>query len=162
MVHRASSVTTSDGLIWPTGVECTPATGQFIGADIGLCLLGPIEEMTMGQQRRHTVAFKKQVVDEFLAGESLHTLSRRYDVSRSVIRVWVKKADAKILDSDIEASELLQEYEARIAALERLVGKLSLENEFLKGASTSRHRPSDGSTFVISGPAACQSRQDAD
>lgn len=116
----------------------------------------------MGQQRRHTVAFKKQVVDEFLAGESLHTLSRRYDVSRSVIRVWVKKADAKILDADVEASELLQEYEARIAALERLVGKLSLENEFLKGASTSRRRPSGAPTFVISGPATSPSAQDAD
>ena len=29
----------------------------------------------------------------------------------------------------------LEEYEARIAALERLVGKLALENDFLKGAS---------------------------
>jgi hypothetical protein len=32
------------------------------------------------------------------------------------------------------AASLLQEYEARIAALERLVGKQALELEFLKGA----------------------------
>ena len=30
---------------------------------------------------------------------------------------------------------MIQEYEARITALERLVGKQPLENEFLKGLS---------------------------
>ena len=32
-------------------------------------------------------------------------------------------------------ADMVQTQEARIAALERLVGKLVLENEFLKGAS---------------------------
>jgi hypothetical protein len=42
------------------------------------------------------------------------------------------------LDSDTAAVKALTEYEARIAALERLVGKLALENEFLKGGLGAR------------------------
>jgi hypothetical protein len=34
---------------------------------------------------------------------------------------------------DLAAASILQEYEARIGALEQLVGKLVLENEFLNG-----------------------------
>lgn len=36
-------------------------------------------------------------------------------------------------DEDAQAADLIQEYEAQIAALERLVGKQALELEFLKG-----------------------------
>jgi hypothetical protein len=36
-------------------------------------------------------------------------------------------------DDDVQAADLIQEYEARIAALERPVGKQALELEFLKG-----------------------------
>ena len=116
----------------------------------------------MARHRTHAIEFKRQIVQEYLGGESLHGLARRHDISRNLIRIWVEKYEAGAFDDEAAAADVLQQYEARIAALERLVGKLSLENEFLKGASTSRHRPSDGSTFVISGPAACQSRQDAD
>jgi transposase len=38
------------------------------------------------------------------------------------------------LDEDAQAADLLQEYEAKIAALERMVGRQALEIEFLKGA----------------------------
>src|SRR5215216_3581730 len=35
------------------------------------------------------------------------------------------------LDDDVQAADLLQEYEAKIAALERMVGRQALEIEFL-------------------------------
>jgi hypothetical protein len=47
---------------------------------------------------------------------------------------------------------LLQEYEAKIAALERMVGRQALEIEFLKGALKNAPRPRNASTSVISGP----------
>jgi hypothetical protein len=56
---------------------------------------------------------------------------------------------------------MIQEYEARIAALERLVGKQTLELEFLKGALRSAPRPRSASTSVITGPAASPSPKDA-
>jgi hypothetical protein len=49
-----------------------------------------------------------------------------------LIRVWVERYQAGAFDEDAAAADLLQQYEARIAALERLVGKQALELEFLK------------------------------
>ncbi|WP_410055145.1 hypothetical protein [Microvirga sp. Mcv34] len=69
----------------------------------------------------------------------MHSLARRHDLSRKLIRIWVRKYEASALDEDTAAAALLQEYEARIAALERLVGKQALELEFLKGAL--KHTP---------------------
>jgi hypothetical protein len=54
-----------------------------------------------------------------------------------------------------------QTYEARIAALERRVGKPALELEFLKGALKSAPRPRNGTTSVIVGPAASPLPKDA-
>ena len=50
-----------------------------------------------------------------------------------MIRVWVQKYEAGAFDEDAAAADLLRQYEARIAALEWLVGKQALELEFVKG-----------------------------
>ena len=88
----------------------------------------------MARHRTHNIAFKRQVAQEFLAGETLHGLSKRHDICRNLIRVWVAKYEAGAFDDDAETADLIQAYEARIAALERLVGRQALELEFLKGA----------------------------
>ncbi len=85
--------------------------------------------------RTHSIAFKRQVVQEYLAGETLHGLARRHDLSRTLIRIWVDKYEAGAFDEDTAAADTIQEYEALNAALERLVGKQALELEFLKGLS---------------------------
>jgi len=87
----------------------------------------------MAKHRSHSIEFKRQVAQEFLAGETLHGLAKRHDISRNLIRVWVQKFEAGALDEDAAAADMIQEYEARIAALERLVGRQALELEFLKG-----------------------------
>jgi transposase len=115
----------------------------------------------MARHRSHSVAFKRQVAEEFLAGETLHGLARRHDISRNLIRVWVAKYEAGAFDDDAKAADLIQAYEARIAALERLVGKQALELEFLKGARRSAVPPRSGPTSVITGPAVCPSQRDA-
>ena len=65
------------------------------------------------------------VAQEFLRGETLNGLARRHGLSRNLIRIWVDKFEAGALDEDAPAADLLQEYEARIAALERLVPPFS-------------------------------------
>ena len=115
----------------------------------------------MAKHRSHSIAFKRQVVQEYLAGETLHGLARRHDVSRNLIRIWVQKYEAGAFDEDAEAADLLQEYEARIAALERLVGKQALELEFLKGAQRRRPQPRSAPMSVITGPRASPSPEDA-
>ena len=37
------------------------------------------------------------------------------------------------MDGDVQVADLLQEYEARITAFERMVGRQALEIELLKG-----------------------------
>ena len=44
----------------------------------------------MARQRSHSIEFKRQVAQEFIAGESLYALSKRHDISRQLIRVWVR------------------------------------------------------------------------
>jgi transposase len=58
------------------------------------------------------------------------------------------------LDEDAQAADLLQEYEAKVAALERMVGRQALEIEFLKEALKNAPRPRNANTSVIVGPAA--------
>jgi transposase len=88
-------------------------------------------------------------------------LSKRHDISRQLIRVWVQKYEAGALDEDAQAADLLQEYEAKMAALERMVGRQALEIEFLKGALKNAPRPRNANTSVIAGPAASPSQKDA-
>ncbi len=82
------------------------------------------------RHRRHSIEFKRQVVVEYHAGETLHALSRRHDICRNLIRVWVEKAEAGEFDDEIAAGDMLVSYEAKIAALERMVGRQALEIEF--------------------------------
>jgi transposase len=116
----------------------------------------------MTKHRAHSAAFKRQVAQEFITGETLHGLSKRHDISRQLIRIWVSKYEAGALDDDVQAADLLQEYEAKIAALERLVGRQALELEFLKGALKHAPRPRSGTTSVIAGPQASPLQRDAD
>ncbi len=113
------------------------------------------------QHRSHSVAFKRQVAEEYLAGETLHGLAKRHDIARNLVRIWVTKYEAGAFDDDVEAADLLQAYEARIAALERLVGKQALELEFLKGAVRHGRQPRNGPMSVNTGPVACRSSKDA-
>jgi transposase len=111
----------------------------------------------MTRHRSHSATFKRQVAEEFIAGETLHGLSKQHDISRQLIRIWVGKYEAGALDDDVQAADLILEYEAKIAALERLVGRQALELELLKGALKNAPRPKNVSTSVITGPLASPS-----
>lgn len=106
------------------------------------------------RHRSHSTEFKRQVVAEYHAGDTLHALGRRHDLSRNLIRIWIEKAEAGALDEDAAAAELLTDYEARIAALERLVGRQALEIEFLKGGQRSGPSRNSALTSVTVGPPA--------
>ena len=117
----------------------------------------------MSKQRNYSTEFKRQVVLEYLAGETLYGLSKRHDVSRNVIRLWIARYEAGgELNDDTTAADLLQDYKARIAALERLAGKLALEAEFLRGALENARLPKNVTSCVIAGPKVSPSARDAD
>src|SRR3984893_7744557 len=114
----------------------------------------------MAKHRIHSIEFKRHIAQDFIAGETLHALASRHDISRSLIRIWVRKFEAGAFDDDARAADLLQDYEAKIAALERMVGRQALEIEFLKGALKSAPRPRSETTSVIAGRAVPPSRKD--
>jgi len=116
----------------------------------------------MAKHRSHSIEFKRQVAREYVGGETLHALAQRHDVSRNLIRIWVQKYEAGAFDEDAQAADLIQEYEARIAALERLVGRQALELEFQKGVLKNGLRRKNATTSVITGPGVSPSQKDAD
>ena len=59
----------------------------------------------MAKHRSHSVEFNRQVAQEFLAGETLHGLAKRHDLSRNLIRVWVERYEAGVFDEDARAAD---------------------------------------------------------
>ena len=61
----------------------------------------------MARHRSHSVEVKRQVAQEFLAGETLHGLAKRHDLSRNF---WVEKYETGAFDDEAEAADLIQAY----------------------------------------------------
>jgi len=115
----------------------------------------------MAPHRIHSLSFKKQIVQEYAAGATLHGLAREHDLSRNLIRIWIAKFESGEFDPDVEAATLLADHEAKIVALERMVGRQALEIEFLKGALQQGRLPRSAPISVIAGPAVSPSVKDA-
>jgi transposase len=86
----------------------------------------------MRQQRNFSIEFKRQVVEELISGMSRPAqICRRYEIVPSLLNHWKKQYSLGRFDNEPVREAALQD---RIEKLERLVGKLTLENEFLKKA----------------------------
>jgi len=90
------------------------------------------KDRAMRQQRNFSIEFKRQVVEELLSGNSRPSqICRRYNIVPSLLDHWKKQYNLGKFDNEPVKEAMQQD---RIAQLERLVGKLTLENEFLKKA----------------------------
>ncbi len=88
------------------------------------------KDLAMRSQRNFSLEFKQRVVEEFLSGESRPAqLCRRYSISSSVLYHWKKQYSRGKFNNEPTEEAALKD---RIEKLERLVGRLTLENEFLK------------------------------
>jgi transposase-like protein len=84
----------------------------------------------MRNQRSFSVEFKRQVIQELLSEESRPAqLCRRYNISSSLLYHWKKQYRRGKFNNEPTESAALKD---RVEKLERLVGQLTLENEFLK------------------------------
>ena len=107
----------------------------------------------MARYRTHTVEFMQRLVEEhFGSGAGLSELARRHDISRELLRLWVKKHEAGEFASDGPTGSGRRAYEAKIAGLERKVGQLTMELDLLKKGLTSARRARGASSSVVSGP----------
>jgi len=84
----------------------------------------------MRNQRSFSIEFKRQVVEELMSGESRPAqLCRRCNISSSLLYHWKRQYSRGKFNNEPTTEAALKD---RIEKLERLVGKLTLENEFLK------------------------------
>ena len=84
----------------------------------------------MRNQRSFSLEFKRRVVEELMSGESQPAqLCRRYNITSSVLYHWKKQYSRGKFNNEPTEEAALKD---RIEKLERLVGRLTLENEFLK------------------------------
>ncbi len=84
----------------------------------------------MRNQRSFSAEFKRQVIEELLSGESRPgQVCRRHNISSSLLYHWKKQYGRGKFNNEPIAEAALTD---RIEKLERLVGRLTLENEFLK------------------------------
>jgi transposase-like protein len=84
----------------------------------------------MRNQRSYSLEFKRQVVEEMMSGESRPAqLCRRYNITSSLLYHWKKQYSRGKFNNEPTEEGALKD---RIEKLERLVGRLTLENEFLK------------------------------
>jgi transposase-like protein len=88
------------------------------------------KDPAMRNKRSFSVEFKRQVVEELLSGESRPAqLCRRYNISPSLLYHWKRQYSRGKFNNEPTEEAALKD---RIEKLERLVGRLTLENEFLK------------------------------
>jgi len=88
------------------------------------------KDLAMSNQRSFSLEFKKQVVEELLSGESRPAqLCRRHSISPSLLYHWKRQYSRGKFNNEPTEEAALRD---RIEKLERLVGRLTLENEFLK------------------------------
>ncbi len=107
----------------------------------------------MARYRTYTIEFKRRLVEEHLSGGvGLSELARRHDISRELLRIWVRKYEAGAFAGDGPTKADRRAYEAPIAGLERKVGQLTMELDLLKRGLTSARRPSGARSSVVSGP----------
>jgi len=86
----------------------------------------------MRKPRTFTAEFKRQVVEEMLSGTTGPAqLCRRHNLSSGLVYHWRKQYARGKLNNEPTQEEALLD---RINKLEQMLGKLTLENEFLKKA----------------------------
>jgi transposase len=84
------------------------------------------------QRRSFENDFKKQVVESILSGSATQAeLAREHRISPVMISRWQKDYKAGKFFENVTSQDMAK-LELRIRDLERLVGRLTLENEILK------------------------------
>ena len=88
----------------------------------------------MRVRRSFSDDFKKQVVESIVSGSATQAeIAREYKISPVMINKWKKDYKSGKFFENVDSYDMAKQ-ELRIRELERLLGKLTLENEMLKRA----------------------------
>jgi len=84
----------------------------------------------MRNQRKFSLEIKRQLIEELLSGQSTPAqLCRRHNITSSLLYYWKRQYSRGKFENEPTQEAALKD---RIEQLEKLVGRLTLENEFLK------------------------------
>ena len=112
-------------------------------------------------QKRYSIAYKLQVAQSYLEGDGgMDAIAKRHQISPALVKDWAAKYRRGELTEDMERKERIKEYEVKIAVLERKVGQLTMEVDFLKKYQEDQ-RKKNAKPSIVSGPGAVSSRKDA-
>ncbi|MES2845145.1 MAG: transposase [Pseudomonadota bacterium] len=107
-----------------------------------------------GPYRRHSTPFKLQLCQDIRSGViGRRDVQRSYNISANLIQLWLTQFDRGELTGEEAEASVVAEYEARIAALERKVGQLTMELDLVKKTPRMPTANASGTSFVVSGPA---------
>lgn len=90
-------------------------------------------------RRKFSRDLKLKVVQAYESGVSAVDLSRQFEIHPNAVYNWCReyrRDPANAFSSDADGNDSVESAERRIAELERMIGRLSLENDFLKKALT--------------------------
>ena len=105
----------------------------------------------MKPKRKFGKEFKRQIVEELVSETgTLAQLSRRHNLSAGLILGWKKQyATGKLNNEPEENIEALKD---RIEKLEKMIGRLTMDNDLLKKATQfSLKKKNANSSVIISG-----------
>jgi transposase len=89
--------------------------------------------MIFKHRRKFTREFKLQVLAEIAAGKSIAQVAREHQLHPTLIGRW-QKHHRQYSDRAFAGNGHAYTDEARLAELERMVGRLTMENDLLKKA----------------------------
>jgi len=86
-----------------------------------------------GPYRRHSAQFKLQLCQDIRSGVlGRRDAQKKYSLSANLIQLWLTQFDHGELNGEEVEASLVMDYEAKIAALERKVGQLTMELDLFK------------------------------
>jgi putative transposase len=89
--------------------------------------------MSRGPYRRHSPQFKLELCSDIRSGViGRREVQRKHKLSANLIQLWLTQFDAGTLCVEEAEASMIDEYEQKIATLERKVGQLTMEVDLLK------------------------------
>src|SRR3989304_1512915 len=103
---------------------------RMVWQDFGILI--PRKDLAMGARRGFSREFKRQVVEEWLGGSAGPAqLSRKHAISPGLLYHWKRQYSRGRYENEPTTEGAMAD---RIKELERLVGRLTFEDELLKKA----------------------------
>jgi transposase len=87
-----------------------------------------------GTKRRFTKEFKLQIIEEANAGLQVSDVCRRYEITSGMFYRWKKELEQAKPEKAFPGKGSRDTDKAKMAQLERLIGRQAMEIDFLKNA----------------------------